>query len=54
MQCHYCSDEADIAVERGGVTVGLCQIHFRERLDELQEEGWLDDLRSELEMDRFD
>lgn len=54
MQCHYCDDSADIAVERGGVKVGLCTVHFRERLDELQDEGWLDDLQDELETDRFD
>jgi len=54
MQCHYCDDEADIAVERGGVKVGLCGTHFRERLTELEDEGWLDDLEDELETDRFD
>jgi hypothetical protein len=54
MQCHYCGDPADIAVERGDVKVGLCTNHFRERLDELQDEGWLDDLQDELETDRFD
>ncbi|WP_254536361.1 DUF6757 family protein [Halomarina litorea] len=54
MQCHYCDHPADIAVERGGVKVGLCTTHFRERLDELQEDGWLDELQGELETDRFD
>jgi hypothetical protein len=54
MQCHYCDDPADIAVERGGVKVGLCSPHFRKRMNELQDEEWLDELQSELETDRFD
>lgn len=52
MQCHYCDGEAAVAVEKEGVKVGLCETHFRERIDELREEGWLDDLQEELDVDR--
>lgn len=54
MWCHYCDDEATMAVEKGGVKVGLCKQHFRERLEELKSEGWLDDLRDELNTDRIE
>lgn len=54
MRCHYCDDEADIAVERDGVKVGLCKDHFRERLEELQNDGWLDEVHGRLDTDRFD
>ncbi|WP_199268421.1 DUF6757 family protein [Halomarina oriensis] len=54
MQCHYCDDPADISVERGGVKVGLCGSHFRRRMDELKNDGWLDDLKDDLQTDRLD
>ena len=54
MHCHYCDTDADIAVEKDGVKVGLCREHFRERLEELRDEGWLDELQGRLDTDRFD
>jgi hypothetical protein len=52
MQCHYCDREAAVAVEKDLVKVGLCDEHFRHRLEELSDAGWLDDLRDELDIDR--
>ena len=52
MQCHYCDSEADIAVEKDGITVGVCEPHFREQLDELEESEWLEELDEELNIDR--
>jgi hypothetical protein len=54
MQCHYCDEDADVAVEKDGVKVGLCKSHFQERLEELQEEGWLEDFQDQIRTDRFD
>jgi len=51
MRCHYCDREADIAVERNRVKVGLCEEHLRERLDELAESDWLDDFEDELDIE---
>lgn len=52
MQCHYCEADAAVAVEKDHVKVGLCEDHFRERLEELREDGFLDDLQEELDIDR--
>lgn len=52
MQCHYCDREAAIAVEQHALKVGLCEDHFRARLKELSEEGWLDDFEEQLGIDR--
>ncbi|WP_255198284.1 DUF6757 family protein [Halorarius litoreus] len=52
MQCHYCDEDAAVAVEKDGVKVGLCEDHFRQRIDELRDEGWLEDLQEELNIDR--
>jgi hypothetical protein len=52
MQCHYCDREAAVAVEKDLVKVALCEDHFQERLEELSDSGWLDDLRGELDIDR--
>jgi hypothetical protein len=52
MQCHYCESEADIAVEKDGVSVGVCKTHFREQLEQLEETDWLGDLEDELDIDR--
>jgi len=49
MHCHYCDREADLAVEREGVTVGLCEEHFRERLEELSDSDRYEELKDELE-----
>ncbi|MFB6119282.1 DUF6757 family protein [Halosegnis sp.] len=52
MQCHYCESEAAVAVEKDHIKVGLCEDHFRDRLEELKNEGWLEDLQEELDIDR--
>ena len=52
MQCHYCDREAAVAVEKENIKVGLCEEHFRDRLEELKDDGWLDDLQEELDIDR--
>jgi len=52
MQCHYCEADAAVAVEKDHLKVGLCEDHFRDRLEELREDGFLDDLQEELDIDR--
>jgi hypothetical protein len=52
MQCHYCDREAEIAVEKDGVRVGVCEQHFREQMDDLAESEWLDGIREDLDIDR--
>ena len=52
MQCHYCDREAAVAVEKDLVKVGLCEDHFQDRLEELSDSGWLDELQGELDVDR--
>lgn len=54
MQCHYCEKEAAMSVEKDGVKVGLCQQHFRDRFEELQSEGWLEELQEKLNTDRIE
>jgi hypothetical protein len=52
MQCHYCDREAAVAVEKDNIKVGLCEDHFRNRLEELKDDGWLDEFQEELDIDR--
>jgi hypothetical protein len=52
MQCHYCDDEADVAVEKDGLKVGVCKSHFREQLEQLEEAEWLSEVDEELDIDR--
>ena len=49
MQCHFCDREADVGVEHGGVTVGACERHFRERVSELADTDWTDGVSAALE-----
>jgi organic radical activating enzyme len=49
MQCHYCDSEADVAIEKDHVKVGLCQEHLRDRMEELSESELLEDVQSELD-----
>jgi len=51
MRCHYCSAAADVTAESGGLTVGLCDQHLRERLEELAESGPAADLEELLDAD---
>jgi methyl coenzyme M reductase subunit C-like uncharacterized protein (methanogenesis marker protein 7) len=52
MQCHYCEGNADVTVEKDGIRVGLCEDHFRDRLEDLAESDMLEDLREQLDIDR--
>ena len=49
MQCHYCSGEAAVAVEKDHVKVGLCEVHLRERMEELSDSEWLEEFETELD-----
>ena len=49
MQCHYCEDDAAVAVEKDHVKVGLCEVHLRERMEELSDTEWLEEVRSEID-----
>jgi hypothetical protein len=52
MQCHYCDREAEVAVEKDGVKVGVCKSHFREQMEELADSDWLEDIEDDLDIDR--
>ncbi|SEO58750.1 hypothetical protein SAMN04487948_103365 [Halogranum amylolyticum] len=52
MQCHYCDRDAAYAAEKDGIKVGLCEEHFRERLEELAESDELAALREQIDVDR--
>ncbi len=52
MNCHYCDQEAAFAAESEGLKVGLCEDHFRERLQELAEADSLERLKEEVDVDR--
>ena len=52
MKCYYCDRDADLTVEKDGVSVALCEVHFRERLEELAESDMLDGVREQLDINR--
>ncbi|GAB7018913.1 hypothetical protein JCM18750_17740 [Halostagnicola bangensis] len=52
MNCHYCDREAAFAAESDGLRVGLCEEHFRERLQELAEADGLETLKEQVDVDR--
>ena len=52
MQCHYCDEEAAFAAESDGIKVGLCEEHFRERLEELADSDALKAVRETVDVDR--
>ncbi|WP_435334514.1 DUF6757 family protein [Haloarchaeobius sp. TZWWS8] len=52
MKCHYCDREAAFAAETGGLKVGLCQQHFRDRLEELADADELKRLKERVDIDR--
>lgn len=54
MQCHYCNRKASFSAETGGVRVGLCDRHFRDRFTEFAESDALQRLRQRLNVDRAD
>lgn len=49
MQCHYCEEEAAVAVEKDHVKVGLCEAHLRERMEELSDADLMEEVESELD-----
>ena len=49
MQCHYCDEEAAVAVEKDHVKVGLCETHLRERMEELSDSEWLEEVESQVD-----
>ncbi|WP_435359912.1 DUF6757 family protein [Haloarchaeobius sp. DFWS5] len=52
MKCHYCDHEAAFAAESDGLRVGLCEEHFRERLEELADADELKQLKERVDVDR--
>jgi len=54
MNCHYCDRSADITVDKDGIHVGLCEDHFRDRVEELAESDVLEGLREQIDIDRFE
>ncbi|MFB6244448.1 MAG: DUF6757 family protein [Halobaculum sp.] len=50
MQCHYCDRAAAYAAESDGVRVGLCEEHFRERIEELAESDGLANVREQVDV----
>ncbi|MCT9095010.1 DUF6757 family protein [Haloarchaeobius sp. HME9146] len=52
MKCHYCDQVAAFAAETDGIKVGLCEEHFRERLEELAEADELKQLKEQVDVDR--
>lgn len=54
MECHYCTREADVVVEKDEIKVGVCEEHFREQMEALAEDEWLSSLDEELDLDRVE
>ncbi|WP_247730065.1 DUF6757 family protein [Halovivax limisalsi] len=52
MHCHYCDRSAAFTAESGGITVGLCERHFKERLEELADADGLEALKERVDVDR--
>lgn len=52
MNCHYCDRTAAYAAEKDGIKVGLCEEHFRERLEEFAESDELAALREQIDVNR--
>jgi hypothetical protein len=52
MKCHYCDRDADIAVEKDEIKVGVCKEHFREQMEGLADSEWLQDIDDDLDIDR--
>ncbi|WP_435348413.1 DUF6757 family protein [Haloarchaeobius sp. HRN-SO-5] len=52
MKCHYCDRDAAFAAESDGIKVGLCEEHFRDRLEDLAEADELQQLKEKVDVDR--
>lgn len=51
MQCHYCDREATYAAEKDAIKVGLCEEHFRDRVEELADSDELAALEEEIDVE---
>ena len=51
MRCHYCDREATYEAKQGGVVVGLCESHFKQRVEELAESDELAALRDRIDVE---
>lgn len=51
MRCHYCDGSADVTVTKGGVTVGLCEVHFAARLEDLADAEWTQEFETGIDVD---
>jgi hypothetical protein len=51
MRCHYCDLEATYEAEQSGVVVGLCEEHFKTRVEELAEADTLASLRDKIDIE---
>ena len=51
MRCHYCDREATYEAEQRGVVVGLCESHFKRRVEELAESEELAALRDRIDIE---
>jgi len=51
MRCHYCDREATYEAEQSGVVVGLCEEHFKARVEELAESDTLASLRDKIDIE---
>jgi len=54
MRCHYCDREAAVTAETGAVKVGLCEEHFRERMQELAESEGLSELEEKIDVESME
>lgn len=52
MECHYCDGGADVVVEKSEIRVGVCEEHFRERMEELADSEWLQEIEAQVDVDR--
>jgi len=51
MRCHYCEREAAYEAEQSGVVVGLCEEHFKARVEELESDDELASLRDKIDIE---
>ena len=49
MQCHYCDEEAAVAVEKDNVKVSICERHLHERMEELSDSEWVEKFQSQID-----
>lgn len=49
MECHYCSNSADVAIEKGPVKVALCKTHLRGQFRELAKSDRYSELKGRVD-----